>query len=315
MRIFIIVLVGLVVVALGGYLLTGVVQVQPGERAVVRRFGRVLDDKPGPGLWIGLPWGMDRVDRVSIDEVRRVEIGYQPDRDDGISTPTGQMLTGDHNLINVRVVLRYKVREDQLEEFVLHRDRVDALISRAAESVLAEWISQRGVDEVLLQGQVGLGQWLVDKTKHRLREYNIGIEIEQANVAHLFAPPQVKDSFDEVTRAQTSIRTNINRAEEEAQRRLSEAQAKKYRLLELAKADAHQTKVKAEAEAAAFLLRLEQYQRLKRDNPSFVQRIWLDEMSKLLTKMKANGQVDLLDHHLSGDGLDFLMVQPPPRKK
>ena len=57
------------------YLLTGVVQVRQGERAVVRRFGRVLDEKPTPGLWVGLPWGMDRVERVEVDALRNVQVG------------------------------------------------------------------------------------------------------------------------------------------------------------------------------------------------------------------------------------------------
>ena len=34
---------------------TALTQVQPGERAVIRRLGRVLPDKPRPGLTIGLP--------------------------------------------------------------------------------------------------------------------------------------------------------------------------------------------------------------------------------------------------------------------
>ena len=107
--------------ALGIYLLTGLTQVRPGERAVVRRFGRVLDEKPSPGLWIGLPWGMERVDRVPVDQVRRVEVGYQPDADeDYLTTPPGQLLTGDHNLVNVQVVLNYAVRADAVEDYVVH---------------------------------------------------------------------------------------------------------------------------------------------------------------------------------------------------
>src|SRR5207237_722780 len=39
-----------VLLLLGGYALSGLVQVQPDERAVVRRFGRVLDEDLGPGL-------------------------------------------------------------------------------------------------------------------------------------------------------------------------------------------------------------------------------------------------------------------------
>src|SRR5262245_27279672 len=86
-------------VLFGAYLLTGVTQVRTDERAVVRRFGRVVAT-PGPGLWIGLPWGMEQVDRVQVDRVRRVEVGFQPNTDqDGQTAPTGQLLTGDHNLV------------------------------------------------------------------------------------------------------------------------------------------------------------------------------------------------------------------------
>src|SRR5262245_15910361 len=93
-----------------GSLFTGVTQISPGERAVVRRCGRVLPDQPSPGLYIGLPWGIDRVDRVPIDMVRRVEVGYQANTEDaGVATPSGQLLTGDHNLVNVQVLIDYSV--------------------------------------------------------------------------------------------------------------------------------------------------------------------------------------------------------------
>jgi membrane protease subunit HflK len=314
MRSFLILLV--VLILSGAYLLTGVVQVRPGERAVVRRFGRVLEQKPGPGLWVGLPWGMDRVDRVSVDAVRRVEIGYQPAQDDGSQeTPAGQLLTGDHNLINLQVVLAYRVRENEVEEYVLNKDRVDTLVGRVAETVLAEWVGGQSVDDVLLQGQVALRGWLVAEAQQRLEPYQLGIEIQQADVAHLFPPAEVKNAFDEVTRAQTEIRTAANRAEQEAQRRLNEAQSERYRMLQLAGAYAREQRVGAEAEASSFEQRLQQYRDLKKSNPDFLRRVWLDEMGKLLARLKQNGQLDLLDRHLSGDGLDLTVVQPPPKKK
>ena len=79
------------------YLLTGVVQVRRGERAVVRRVGRVLDVPLEPGLSVGLPWGMDRVDRVEVDFMRSVTVGYA-EEGNGDAMPVGQLLTGDHNL-------------------------------------------------------------------------------------------------------------------------------------------------------------------------------------------------------------------------
>src|SRR5207237_5846009 len=104
---------GLLALLLVAWLLTGVTEVRPGERAVVRRFGRALDVQPRAGLWIGFPWGIDRVDRVPIEKVRRVAVSYSPL--EGIDdTPPGQLLTGDRNLVNVRVVVNWAIDPEAL---------------------------------------------------------------------------------------------------------------------------------------------------------------------------------------------------------
>ena len=66
-------------VAVALYLLTGVAQVRPEERGVVRRFGAVVA-RPGPGLWVGLPWGVDRIDRVPVRTARQLNVGFMPTR-------------------------------------------------------------------------------------------------------------------------------------------------------------------------------------------------------------------------------------------
>ena len=105
MRYLLLLLIGVVLLA---WLLTGVTQVQPGEKAVVRRFGRVLQEQPGPGLHVGLPWGIDRVDRVPLTRERSLRVGYDPDASESfLVTPPGQLLTGDHNLINAQIVVDY----------------------------------------------------------------------------------------------------------------------------------------------------------------------------------------------------------------
>src|SRR5437660_770017 len=102
----------LLLIALAVYLLTGVAQIGPEERAVVRRFGKVVA-RPGPGLWVGLPWGIDRIDRVPVATVRRVVVGYQPDAFNDSAMPAGQLLTGDQNLVNVQVAVDYAVAEGE----------------------------------------------------------------------------------------------------------------------------------------------------------------------------------------------------------
>src|SRR6059058_4722420 len=103
----------LLLLLLLGYLATGVYQVRPGERAVVRRCGRVLDETPGPGLHVGLPWGIDRVDKVAVDEHRVFAVGFvDADEPNPDATPPGQVLTGDNNLANVRLTVGYRVADD-----------------------------------------------------------------------------------------------------------------------------------------------------------------------------------------------------------
>jgi membrane protease subunit HflK len=304
---------------LPAYLATGVTEIRPGERGVVRRFGRVLEETPGPGLWVGLPWGMDRVDRVSVDSVRRVVVGYRDEEESGLSAPPGQLLTGDHNLVNVQVVVDYRVREDGAADFVVQADRADALVARATESVLAEWIGGRAVDDVLLHGKALLPGWLVTAAADRLRPYRLGVEVQQAHVAYLFPPREVKGAFDNVARAQAQIRTKVNEAEQKREQAVRQAESEKYKLSQLAAAYVREQVLQARAEAASFEARLEKYRRLGRDNPAYLTGIWLDEVGKLLARLKENGQVDLLDRHLSGDGLDLTVIQPPsmnqPRKK
>jgi membrane protease subunit HflK len=299
---------------LAGYLLTGLTQVRPGERAVVRRFGRVLSYKPEPGLWVGLPWGMDRVERVSVDLVRPVAVGYQQREDEDLVTPAGQLLTGDHNLVNLQVVLNYSVQPDHVDEYVIQADRVDSLIARAAETLLAEWVAGRTIDEVLIDGKSLLPRWLVEQTRERLEGYRLGVFIQDASVTHLLPPADVKDAFDNVTRAQTEIRTGLHKAEREAAQSLRSAQAEQYRMGQQATAAAAEQLLLAHADADSFERRLEQYRKLRRDNPAFLSGIWWEEMGKLFAQMRARGQIDLLDSHLANGELDIITA-PLQKKK
>jgi membrane protease subunit HflK len=304
-----------VVLAFVGYLLTGVTQVRLGERAVVRQFGRVVD-KPGPGLRIGLPWGMERVDRVPVDFVRPVRIGFEPGSEETEdSTPAGQLLTRDHNLVNVQVVLDYTVSDASVEDYVVAAERVDEVLARAAEAVLAEWVAAHKVDEVLIQGKAELPGWLVGHTQALIEPYRLGVLIQSASVTYLFPPDEVKLAFDEATRAETAMTTEEHKARQEAERRLRAAQSEKEHIGKLTDAYVLEQKALAHAEADAFEKRLDQYNLLRRDNPAFLVGLWWDEIGTLFARLKETGRIDLLDNHLGADGLDITIAPPALRKK
>lgn len=294
---------------------TSVTQVEAGQRGVVRRFGRVIE-VANPGLYIGLPWGIDQVELVAVDRLRRVIVGYtESDTEDvGPATPPGQLLTGDHNLVNVKVVLDYAVDDTQVERFVLYGDQADGLVARAAESVLAEWIASRPVDDVLLTGRALLPAYLVEETQKRLAAYKLGVQIKLANVDHLFAPREVKAAFDDVTRAQAEIQTLVSEAEQEANRLVGDALTEKFDLEKMAAARAGEILALADAQAKSFEKSLEVYRLLRANNPNYLAMLWWDEMSRLYARMRQNGRIELLDHWLGGDGIDILQMPQMPKR-
>jgi membrane protease subunit HflK len=301
------------IIALAAYLLTGVAQIRPEERAVVRRFGKVVAH-PGPGLWIGLPYGIDRLDRVPTATVRRVTVGYRPEASE--ENPVGQFLTGDQNLVNVQVAVDYAVGDSagDLDDYVAQKDRVDGVISRETEAALGEWIGGRPVDEVLLAGNVALPGWLVRRVQARIQDQRLGVRVQQASVVYLAPPDEVRTAFEEVNTAQTAARAQEQRAHQEAARLKRDAEATAYQFAQQAIAYAATKKAMAHAEADVFTRRLEQYRKLKLNNPDVLTAIWWDEMGRVWQGFRARGRVELLDAYLGPDGLDVSTVVPPRKR-
>ena len=298
------------------YLATGVAQVGPEERAVVRRFGRVVA-RPGPGLWVGLPWGIDCVERVPVRTARQLEVGFALDAvEDAGVTPPGQFLSGDENLVNVRLVVEYAIddRDGELEHYLAHRDRTDAVLARAAETLTGEWVAARTVDEALLTGRAALPAWLTPRLTDRLAGQRLGVLVQRVSVDSLTAPNEVRAAFEAVNQAQTAISVRENEARLEGDRRARDAEAVRFKLLQQAAAYRTEKVALASAEAGAFTTRLAQYRRLKVANPDLLAAIWWDEMGRVLVGMKGRGRVDLLDQYLGAGGLDVTQFLPPKKK-
>lgn len=303
--------------AAAAYLLTGLAQVRPEERAVVRRFGQVIA-RPQPGLWVGLPWGIDRVDRVPVRTVRQVKAGWVPDTAPDVpGTPPGQLLTGDQNLVNVQLVLDYAIGETDadLDDFVMHRDQVDVALAREAEAAAAEWAGGRGVDEVLLTGNAALPAWVMPRVQGRVAGLRLGVVVQRVSVAFLAPPEEVRAAFEQVTQAQTGIRTRENQARQEADQRLRQAEALRYKLEQEAEVFRAGQLQQAKADAAEFQAQLAAYRELKAANPDALTVIWWAEMQKTLAGVKARGgRVEPLDAYLGKDGLDITQLLTPKRR-
>ena len=72
-------------VLLALWLLTSLYIVRADQQAVVTRFGRVVEPRVTPGIHLSLPWPLDRVTRLKVQQRQRQVIGGTDTRENAIN--------------------------------------------------------------------------------------------------------------------------------------------------------------------------------------------------------------------------------------
>ena len=97
------------------WVLSGIYQVDADQQAVVLRFGRSTG-VTGPGIHYHLPAPIERVEIERVTEVKRIEIGFRSITMDPAPryqkvTRESEMLTGDENIVDVEMIVQYRIRD------------------------------------------------------------------------------------------------------------------------------------------------------------------------------------------------------------
>ena len=132
--------------AAGLWLLSGIYIVPPTEQAVVTRFGAVVERRVYPGIHYSLPWPVDRVYRAKVNQLQRLVIGGDPaDSVLGRTQPlASQFLTGDQNIIHMRVAVQYSVGDSRRFPFPFRGCRQDHRFRRGIRACPPRGSARRG---------------------------------------------------------------------------------------------------------------------------------------------------------------------------
>lgn len=284
---------GLVVAAL--WLLTSLYIVPADQQAVVTRFGKIVEPRALPGIHVSLPWPIDRVHKLKVRQLQRLVIGGDiPDSILGRAQPlASQFLTGDQNLIHMRVVVQYSVGVP--EDYLFRAQEVARVVGASVEAELARRVATKDVDAVLTTEKAAIQEVVRAAAQARLNEYDVGVLLSTVNMESVVPPPEAADAFRAVAGARADAARIINeahgyandllpRARGEARQMLAEAEAYKQRKVNEAIGDAARfTEIAAEYEKASAITG---------------RRLYVETMEQILPRMRklvldSRGNLDL----------------------
>ncbi len=274
--------------------MTGWRVVRPGERIVVRRLGRLITESWGPGLHWGAPLGIDRLDRVRTDEVRRLIVGVTSETAAVADPGADEFLTGDLNLVRVRAVIQYRVASPA--ELVVSCGDVEVLLERMAEAALSRSLARREIDSVLKSDRQRIAAEVALEMEQAITRLHLGLEILGVSLTEARPPAEVAADFSAAQSAESQRGRRGHEARTKAETTVTAARATAASRLETARAASQRKILGSKAGAQRFLALLTESRRA----PDLTaRRIYLDTMKNLLGRVRrkiilpSGGDVDL----------------------
>lgn len=270
-------LIALAAIAAG----SGVCLVAPGEVAVVRRLGRLVNPVWGPGLHWRFPLGIDRIDRVRVQEVRQLTIGLAAPASADFEPSTGEFLSGDLNLVRVQATVQYRI--DNPVEYRLRVEEVEPLFSGLAEAAMSRAVASRTVDGVLRSERRAIAIDVERDLQRDAAACRLGIAVLGVNLTDARPPGEVAADFAAAQSAESQREERINEARSHAETTATTARSRAQKIIEAAHAKAKRRTLTASAQAERFKALLAEAQSARKLT---IQRIYIDSLRSLLDRVQ-----------------------------
>ena len=286
------------------WLASGFYLVDSGSKGVVQRFGKMAEDTTEPGPRWHLPYPIEKVTVVNMEQVRRLEVGYRSSGEgSGIKVKQPKealMLTEDENIIDLQFAVQYNLKN--ATDYLFNNRSTDDAVMSAAETAIREIVGKNKLDDLLQKGI----QDTSDRMQAILDSYKTGVKIISVSLQSAQPPEQVQEAFEDVNRANQDNQRQINEGQAYANDVIPKARGTASRLL----AEAAGYKLKIESEAKGNASRFDQILAQYNNAPEVTrQRLFLDakeqilaSVSKVVIDQKAGSLMYLpLDKLMSAD--------------
>jgi len=274
--------------------LTGMIySIGPDAVGVVKRFGKYIATT-GPGLHVKLPFGIDKVIPVKVKRIFKEEFGLRTLRA-GIKSEYSRrsyheeslMLTGDLNILDVRWIVQFKVK-DPVKLLFNTRDPRDN-VRDISEVVMRRFVGDYRVDEVLTTKREEVDDLAQIEMQKILDNYETGVQIVTVKLLDVNPPDEVKPAFNEVNEAKQEKERVINQAWEAYNKAVPRAKGEAEKTIRQAEGYSLDKINRAKGEAERFSMVLSEYKKA----PDITEkRLYLETMMDVIPKARQKYIID-----------------------
>ncbi|MBI1359916.1 MAG: FtsH protease activity modulator HflK [Alphaproteobacteria bacterium] len=259
----------LLVIAVVGWLMTGVYQVNEQQVAVVLRFGKPVRTE-GPGFHIRLPNPIEDARVVPINTITETKIGERGEEE-------SLMLTGDENIVDINFSINWKINSPQLYLFNI-ADPTE-LIRQIGESAMREVVGTSQFEPITAGDRTGVESRVRDLMQQTLNSYQSGVEIVSISLKQAQAPAEVLDQQRDVSAAEQDKVKRENEAKAYRNDVVPRARGQAQKIIQDAEAYKAASVAIAQGDAERFNLIYDQYQKAPKVTR---ERMYLETMERVL---------------------------------
>jgi len=256
----------LVVVAV--WLASGYYQIESSERGVVQRFGAYHGmQQPGHGWhW---PWPIETMQKLNVTSIQGMD-------------SRALMLTADQSLVEIAWSVQYRIADPVSYLFTLHDPQLT--LAQSGETVVRALVAQH--DMASLRNGDARGQVTADaraRIQQMLDGYRAGISVTAVNMTDVQLPDAILSTQRDAEKAGEDRQREIADAQAFANDIVPKAQAAAQRQLADAQVYAAQTVANADGEAERFTQLAAAYAQSPEITRS---RLYIDTMETILTRSR-----------------------------
>jgi len=277
------------------WMLSGIYLVKPDQQAVETMFGKVVAPRVLPGLHYAWPWPVESVTKLKVMQLQRLVVGGDlPDSVLGRTQPlASQFISGDQNIINMRVVVQYSVGVPA--DYLFQTQDVGRAVGAAVEAELARRIAHRTVDAVLTTEKAAIQEEVRAAAQKRINDYHAGVQLSTINIESVTPPPEAADSFRDVASARADAERVVNESQGYANDLIPKSRGEAQQTLEAAAAYKERKVNEASGDASRFTQVAAEYEKASQVTG---ERLYIETMEQVLPKIRKlivdkNGNLDL----------------------